>query len=336
MANPPPESDAGALPEADEPSVEGAAGAPAVVVDALAAAVMSTAKGVRGRVLFVGWSPDGLPAATGRRDALSEEARTALDHYRATGLDMRRVPFGQLVPATYLVTGPVIDFSDTRDRLAEDQVQFTCLDVSGERREYAVGEIGILRGIVLARQPWQAYAGSGLDVAVSTVPLYSVFAPLPDATGETGLALLFQPTIAGASNEAAFRSFVRHTIGRLLVLDESQVPASRRGYLEVAGRVAGVPPRSGLLRSLVTLRNLGFVDFDDAWVRGMQRRGKRLQGGVIRALRAIGMVEVSDGLLRELEDPRPDYNVDPLDTTRLVDMAEEMYGVAMERFGLPL
>lgn len=320
-------------PDAPAPPADTAPPA-AVEVETLAAAVMSTAAGVRGRVLFVGWSPDGLPAATGRRDALSADARRALDHYRATGLDVRRVPFGLLVPATYLVTGPVIDFADTRDRLAEDQVQLSCVDAHGERRDFAIGELGILRGIVLARQPWQAYTGRGLDIAVSTVPLYTVFAPLPDAAGGTGLALLFQPTIDGGSNEPAFRAFVRNTIGRLLVLDESQPPASRRGYLEVAGRVAGVPPKSGLLRSLVALRRLGFVDFDDGWLRSLQHRGKKMQGGLIRALRAMGMVEVSDGLLRELEDPRPDYNVDPLDTERLVDMAEEMYGAAAARFGL--
>lgn len=311
-----------------------AAAAPNVVVERLAAAVMSTAKGVRGRVLYVGWSPDDLPAATGRRDELSGGARQELDHYLATGLDIRRVPFARIVPASYLICGPVIDFADARDRVAEDQVQYTCLDATGERREYAVGELGILRGITLARQPWQAYAGGGMDVAVSTVPLYSVIAPLPDPTGETGLAMLFEPTIPGASNEAAFRSFVRMTIGRLLVLDESQPPASRRGYLDVAGRMAGVPPTSGLLKTLVSLRGMGFVDFDDSWLRDMQRRGKQLQGGVIRFLRAIGMVEVTDGLLRELSDPRPDYDVDPLDTSRLVDMAEQMYGVAAGRFGL--
>lgn len=321
-------------PDAPAPPAADPAPPAAAEVETLAAAVMSTAAGVRGRVLFVGWSPDGLPAATGRRDALSDDARRALDHYRATGLDVRRVPFGLLVPATYLVTGPVIDFADTRDRLAEDQVQLTCLDAHGERRDFAIGELGILRGIVLARQPWQAYTGRGLDIAVSTVPLYTVFAPLPDAAGGAGLALLFQPTLEGGSNEPAFRAFVRNTVGRLLVLDESQPPASRRGYLEVAGRVAGVPPKSGLLRSLVALRRLGFVDFDDGWLRSLQQRGKKMQGGLIRALRAMGMVEVSDGLLRELEDPRPDYDVDPLDTERLVDMAEEMYGAAAGRFGL--
>ncbi|MFN8423081.1 MAG: hypothetical protein U0470_06710 [Anaerolineae bacterium] len=149
------------------------------------------------------------------------------------------------MPASYLICGPVIDFADARDRVAEDQVQYTCLDATGERREYAVGELGILRGITLARQPWQAYAGGGMDVAVSTVPLYSVIAPLPDPTGETGLAMLFEPTIPGASNEAAFRSFVRMTIGRLLVLDEpSRPPAGAATWTWRAGWPA-CRPRAG-------------------------------------------------------------------------------------------
>jgi hypothetical protein len=302
-------------------------------IDLLATAVMSTAKGVRGRTLYIGWNREAMPVARTRLEELSPAARESLAAYRAAGLGVRKVPFTELVPVNYVLTGPAIDFTDTGGRIAEDQVRYTFDDGAGERRDIPLGELGVLRGITLARHPWQSMSGRSTDMAVSAVPLYSVFATIPGASATTGLAILFQPTVPGSSNEPAFRSFVRNTIGRLLVLDESQPAERRRGYLEVAGDVAGVPPKGGLAGALLSLRRLGFVEFEDGWLRGLHGRSKRVKGGFIRALRAMGMVEVDDMVLAEISDPRPAYDVDQLETVRLVDMAEEMYRVARAALG---
>lgn len=303
-------------------------------IHTLSAAVVSTAPGVRGNALYVGWTEEGLPAATHRQDWLSEEARASLQAYRASGLSVRKLPFAELVPVIYTLTGPVVDFADTGGRIAEDQVLFTFADAAGERRDIPLGELGLLRGIVLARNPWQApRPASRGGIAVSAVPMYTVFSTIPGADERTGLAILFEPTVAGETNEPAFRSFVRNSIGRLLVLDESQPAGSRRGYLEVAGRVAGVPPSGGMLGTLVSLRRLGFVEFDDDWLRRAQRRGRKMKGGFIRALAAAGLVEIDGQLLDELRDPRPDYDVDKLSTDELIDMAEEMFLIARRVLG---
>lgn len=302
-------------------------------IDTLSAAVVSTAPGVRGRLMYIGWSSDGFPIATGRVDQLSPPARESLQAFRASGLAIRKVPYSEIIPVTYTMTGAAIDFADIGGRVAEDQIRYSIVDAHGERRELPIGELGVLRGIVLARHPWQAPGGGHPELTVDAVPLYSVFTAVPGSDERVGLAMIFQPTLPGSTNEPAFRSFVRNSIGRLLVLDESQPPGGRRGYLEVAGRVAGVPPKGGMLGTLVSLRRMGFVDFDDSWLQGVRNRGRRMKGGLIRAMRAVGMVEADDGLIAQITDPRPDYDVDQLDTERMIDMAEEMFHAARRTLG---
>lgn len=291
----------------------------------LAAAAVSTAPGVRGRLLYVGWTAAGAPAATPTANDLADDARASLTAFRNSGLAARRVPFAALVPTEYVATGPAIDFGDSPGRRAEDQVRYTVVDGQEATRDIALGELAILQAMADARMPFQALArGSGGELTLDTVPLYTIFTALPGAKEGTGLAMLFRPTVAGHSNEAAYRSFVRLTIGRLLVLDESAPRSARKGYLDVAGRVAGVGPKGGFLESLVALRKLGFVDFSDEWLRELQLARRRAQGQFLRALRFLGMVEIDDDMLSELTDPRPDYDVDRLETGHLVDMAAAM------------
>jgi hypothetical protein len=298
-------------------------------IERLAAAVVSTARGVRGHALYAGWTAEGLPAAAASSQALAPPARKALAACRGARLLPRKVPFSTIVPVTYVLTGAAIDFADTPQRRAEDQISYTVLDAAGQRREVALGELGVLWAITTAREPWQdLVSGRSAEAAVSAIALYTLFAPIPGIDPQTGMAMLFDPTLPGGTNAPAFRSFVRHTIGRLLILDESLPPQARKGYMEVAGRLAGLPPRGGLLQALVWLRQTGFVEFDDAWLRGLQRTGRHAQGGLLRLLRALGMVEVSDDLLHELADVRPDYDIDRLDMDRLVDLAAEMHAAA--------
>jgi hypothetical protein len=319
---------AAAATAAAAPSPTSSPQAPAAdrpLIERLASALVSTARGVRGRWFFVGWTADGLPAASTTVEDLSESARRDLANFRGARLAPRQVPYATLIPVSYVMTGSAIDFADSAERRAEDQVAFAVVDAAGRSRDIAIGEISLLGAIAAGREPWQSHLGStATQLAVDAVPLYTVLCTLPGLRADTGLALLFESTIPGSSNEAAFRSFVRHSIGRLLMLDESQPPSSRKGYLEVAGRIAGVPPKSGMLGSLVWMRKAGLVDFEDGWLQGMQRRGRSMKGGVIRALRGMGMVEVSDATLAEISDSRPDYDVDQLELNRMLDMADEM------------
>ena len=302
---------------------------PVQSIQTLAAAVVSTAAPVRGRMLFVGWTEDGLPAAVPTSEGLGEEARAALAAFRSSGLAARRVDFSALVPAEYMNTGPAIDFADTPGRRAEDQVRYSVLDGQQAQRDVALGELAILDAITAARQPFQAPApGSGGELALDTVPLYSLFAAWPGAPAGTGLAMLFRPTVEGHGNEAVFRTFVRLTLGRLLVLDESAPAGRRKGYLETAGRLAGLGPAGGFLHTLVTLRRIGFVEFSDEWLRGLQLAGRKAQGQFIRVLRAFGMVDISDEkhpVSVSTFNPEGAFNVAPGNQYGAHQPAEQVY-----------
>ncbi len=302
---------------------------PLPTIDQIAAAVVSTARRRSGNWLFVGWTADGLPAATGDASRLSEGARQAVALNQGAGLPPRRVPYERVVPVEYVLTGSAIDYADTDQRRAEDQIRYTVTDATGEQREIALGELAVLGAIADTREPWQSMAGGpGTEVAVSAVALYTVFAPPPGKRPDTCVALLFRPTIPAAGNEAAFGSFARQSISRLLILDESQPPERRKGYLRVAGRLAGTSPKGGLASTLVWLRRVGLVDFSDPWLQDMRSTGRRAQGHLARLLRAAQLVDISDDVLEELAHPRPDYDIDPLETEQLFHLAEGMYEVA--------
>ncbi len=297
-------------------------------IERLSVAVVSMAQEKRGVWLFAGWDADGLPQSTDRLAELASEAREALELYRSSGLSPRRVPYASLTAVEYALTGPAVDFADVPPQRAEDQVRYTVVDGEGARHDLALGEMAVLGAIADARTPWQvAGRTSATAVADTAVPLYTVLLPAPGQRPNRGLALLFRPTLAGSGNEAAFASFVRGTISRLLILDESQPPERRKGYLEVAGRLAGVPPTGGLAAALRLLRRLGLVSFSEEWYRQVRRQQQRSKGALVRLLRAAGLVAVSDEVLAELSNPRPDYDVEPLDIDALVKLAGEMYAV---------
>lgn len=302
---------------------------PPPVIDRLAAAVVTTARNRRGQWLFVGWAPDERPAATTDPARLSEDALRAAQLYQGAGLSPRRIPYAKVAPVEYVMTGSAIDFADTADKMAEDQIRYTVVDAGGDRRDIALGELAALGAIADARVPWQATGNPiAADVAVSAVPLFTIFAPQPGRPPDACVALLFRSAIPSMGNTAAFHAFVRQTLSRLLVLDESQPKQNRKGYLDVAGRLAGPLPSGGVAGTLLWLRRLGLVDFSDQWIRNARSSGTRAQGRLARLLRAVGLAYVSDDVLEQLTDARPDYDIEPLETEQLVDLAAAMYEVA--------
>ncbi len=304
------------------------------IIERLAVAVVSVARETRGVWLFAGWDAAGRPHGSDRLANLSSEAQEELALYRSSGLPPRRVPYTSLTAVEYVLTGPAIDFTDAGAQRAEDQVRYAVLDAAGERHDVALGEMAVLGAIADARTPWQvAGRTSATAVADSAVSLYTVLVPAPGQRLDRGLAILFRPTLPTSGNEAAFASFVRGTISRLLILDESQPPQRRKGYLEVAGRLAGTPPTGSLATALQLLRRLGLVSFSDEWYRQLRRQQQRSKGALARMLRAMGLVDVSDETLAELANPRPDYDVDPLELDELLAMAAEMYAVLTPSLG---
>jgi hypothetical protein len=297
----------------------------------LAAAVASTAPRNEVPWLFVGWNAADRPMAARDPANLSADALRAFQQFRRAGLWPRQVPFASLEAVEYAFTGPAVDFADSKGQVAEDQIQYVVLDENGERREVHLGELALLEGIVQAAEPWQAaLGGNSAELAQSAIRYHTVLLPHPDGPIQRGLAILFRPTLSASGNEAAFGAFVRYSLSRLLVLDESQPDGRRKGYLEAAARHAGLSPDdvSGLLQ---WLRRLGFVDFEDAWIESLQRRRAGAVVAALRVLRKMGMVDVGNDRLKEMAEARPSYDLDALDTSGLVGLAEAMYWAARSK-----
>ncbi len=297
----------------------------------LAAAVASTAPKSEAPWHFVGWNAADRPVATRDPALLSNDALREFRQFRRSGLWPRQVPFAELEAVEYAFTGPAMDFSDTVGQVAEDQIQYVVLDEQGERREVHLGELGLLEATVQAAEPWQAAAqGGSAELAQSAVRYHTVILGHPDGPAQRGLAIVFRPTLSASGNEAAFHAFVRYSLSRLLVLDESQPQSARKGYLEAAANRAGLSPDDvhGLLS---WLRRVGLVDFDDAWLNSLEKRRAGAVVTAIKVLRKMGMVDVGNDRLEEMSDARPSYDLDALDTSGLVGLAEAMYWAARSK-----
>jgi hypothetical protein len=283
--------------------------------------------------VMVGWTKDGRPSIVRSEDQLSDMAKESLDAYKMSGLPIKEVASSNLIPLEYAFTGPAVDFKDKGDKKAEDLITFGVIDQNGETKKISIGERRILEAITNSNNPWQDIASTRLgEVSVEAKPMYTLF--LPSQESEEYLVILFKPTISGESNEATFKSFIRQTIGRLLVLDESQEPNKRKGYLKAAAALAGVKSKSGnALDMFFKLRQLGLVDFRDEWLEGMKQRGRNITVGGLRLARTLGLVDFDDETLERYKDPLPYYDVDSLDIDKLIRLASRMYTVAREAIG---
>lgn len=282
----------------------------------------------RGAMLFVGWTKDGRPSITRELNDLDENAKESLEAFKMSGLPIRKISSTELIPVEYSFTGPAIDFKDKSDTKAEDLITFGVIDEEGETKRISIGERRILNAIVNSNSPWQNISSTKLgDFAVEARSMYTLV--IPSHEDEDDLAILFNPTLEGESNEATFKSFIRQTIGRLLVLDESQKPGERKGYLQAAAQFAGEKSKSmNSLDMFLKLRNMGLIDFRDEWLDGLQQSGRNIAAGGLKFARALGLVDFSDETLERFKDPLPYYDVDKLDVDKLIKLAEKMYHIA--------
>lgn len=301
-------------------------------IDQLSAVVQPRGGRIQSTPLFVGWAADGRPMVATSGTMLSEAAQKSFRANQSAGLPIHQIDYREVTAVNYGHTGEAIDYTDTPGRPAEDLIVYSIKDQENKSVDAPLGERAILDAIVNSSTPWQDAGRSRMgDVAVAAKPMYTLFVPTPEMIHGEALAVLFPPLIPRESNEATYKSFVRNTLGRLLVLDESQPRENMKGYLQAAKRHAGLRADDDSIGALVMLKKLGIVDFNEGWMDKMAQQKRNMGAGLLKFARDIGLVDVSDDMLDNMRQPLPNYNIDDLKLSELLGLVSDMSDIAHNR-----
>lgn len=278
---------------------------------------------LQGRPVFIGWTAQGIPAITTTENELSQVAQKSYFENRKSKQQLDLLQYSNIIPVDYLKTGQPIDYQDTPQHKAEDLLSYSVLDSNGDQKSLTIGELNMLEGISNGVSIWQDLGKLDRDeIAATAKQMYTLFVEEEKQSGEA-YAFMFQPPIEGQSNEVSFKSFIRQTLGKLLVLDESQNPSNRKGYIEAA---ADLTDGHGLSK-LGMILNF-FYDFGD----DKYDPGNRFKAGIYNFARKIGFYEITDEQLEEMRRGLPYYDVDTMDLTTLMGVAKSMYKAAYNSF----
>lgn len=282
-------------------------------------------------LIFLGWTKNDLPIVVGSEDCLSREARVSFTNFQISGLDIKEIPYQELTAIEYVGTGSAVDFQDTHDQKAEDLVTYFVKTADGDK-SLAIPELTLLQAIIEASlNPWQDIGHSKIgDLTVTAKPMFTLFLPSPNLGRKTASAVLFKPVIEDESNESTFKSFVRQSLGRLLILDESQSPETQKGYVKAAAELAGIKGKGAVETILRSLKNLGFIDYDEESLESSKKAGREFKAKMLGLVNLF--VEISEGRIEEARHPRPYYDIDSLDTQRLVELSRRMLAAGKRYF----
>lgn len=270
--------------------------------------------------VFIGWDENGSPITS---SILSAEAMSDFKSAKESGASFPSVPSDNISCFEYSSLGKGIDYPGSK----EDVIVINVRDCTKKSVVLNLGEGSILRAIEWAMNEdniWNSISGMGLiddsSGVNSTTTMYTLLFQDNRVQNSTVCALLFKPMISNTSNEGTFIRFAKAVIKQLLVIDESQPPGSRKGYI----RVAAAASKSG--------SNTGLVDmiFDTSDKQTAAALGNAKASG-LKLLRTLGIAEVSDELIKEVQDPLPNYNVDSLDNNGLAELVSAMKELAPYR-----
>ncbi len=279
-------------------------------------------------VFFIGWDRNDLPRITTNSTQLDERARKSVTENQKAGLRIKEVPYTRIEPKSYLSVGRPVDYADDGQVVAEDLVSIAVIDDKGNNTLETFGELVLLNGIVDARVTWQDLGVSErADITTPIKHMYTIFLKPTDAPRNTAYALMFKSLLDGTGNEIAFRSFMKQSLSKLLILDESQKPSDRKGYIEAAAKMSGYEEKKK--RSVLSL----FYNSPE------DNRGKKkkLSHSFLKVARGLGMYDFSDKDLEEGEDENlPYYDIESLSTEKLIELASDMRDAASAKInGFP-
>lgn len=289
-------------------------------IDQLSAVVRPRAG--RDRSLFIGWTKEGVPQITDSEIDLAVNAKNSYQINQKARLPLRTIPYSHIEPVNYLTTGQPIDLMDQDGVIAGDLLTYTVMDKDGNTQTLTLGELNILNSLVDSHIEWQDLGNTDkTDVIVSTKSMHTLFVePEEGSTGEA-FAILFKPAFDGESNEIAFKAFVRKSLSKLLVLDESQEPHNRKGYIDAAAQFTKGNGRS-------TLASIVSLFYDKGEKPFINTSGAKV--GILKLARSLGIYNISDVELEEMSHPLPFYDVEEMDMETLFNVVNAMREAANE------
>lgn len=299
-----------------------------------------------GKLVMIGWTSEGKLRVTENLASLTPEARK--NYTSGISDQVREIPFQTLIPVEYNLTGEAQDLLDRGDRRTEDRVVYRFLDQNlSPMEETSVGELTLLNAIVDANVYWQNLSettGFGIgQVYTRSAPMYNLLISAPEERRKTAYAVLFKPLIQGESNEETFKRFIRNTLGRLLILDETErlEGKSGKGYIEAAAKLARISDDGKIIKILSNLQKSGYIELTDDWIeqiktkkQNIKQKGVGLFVGAMRILKDIGWLEdISDEEIEGMKRlPLPSYDLENISIEKLFELARAMKIEAEKRF----
>lgn len=266
--------------------------------------------------IFIGWDENETPTTS---TYISDEANTDFQSAKESGAEFPNLPSFDVRCFEFSSLGKGIDYPGA----SEDVIPINARNQDKDLVVLNLGEGTLLRAIDWALKDehiWNSLAGvdqvdDGSGVT-STTPMYTLL--FQDNRVENGsvCAILFRPLVT-PSNENTFFRFVKAVIKQLLIIDESQSPDGRKGYITAAARASNGTFKTGLADLI--------FDMSDAKTAHMV--GKAKAGG-LKLLKALNIAEVPDELIKEVQDPLPTYNIDSLEKKGLSNLISAMKDLA--------
>lgn len=186
--------------------------------------------------LYAGWSAGGVPILATSEDALADAALRALDALKASGIQLQMISITSLAVADFNFVGPIFDFSDASSiSLTEDVMEIGLVDSLGQQTTLKFGEMQLLNAITSGVMRWQFVPSASIsELVVKSVFSYSLLVPGKRGKVERDTLIIFRPILQERGNEIEFAGFLRDIVGRLIALDEQQLPDFKKGYLEAS------------------------------------------------------------------------------------------------------
>lgn len=269
--------------------------------------------------IFIGWSESGPICSP----VLSEDAAKDFQSAKQSGTGFPSLPSAGVTCFEYSSLGSATDYPGSK----EDVLAINAKGEDGRAVTLNVGEFTVLKAIDWSLQEdniWNSITGidlmsdgSGVN---STIQMYTLLFQDSRVLGGSLCALLFKPLIRGSSNQDTFVRFMRNVIKQLLVIDESQPPKTRKGYILVASKASRSGPKTGLTDLI--------FDTGDAETAKALNNAK---ANGMKLLRTLGIAEVEDEIIEAVRNPLPNYNVDKLDIDGLIDLISAMKELAPYR-----